>query len=438
MQKEINDFLNFADSFLKRQRVATGIFLVCWTTVVLFFLLPNRGMSPVWSVPYFSGAANLEPGSGWYFLPGEVDSLQQKKGWDYYTYQFKKGGSKELQSYSHNVAGYLYWVYAAHKLIPVFNEVFSIVFLQVLLHVMICIFTLKLLVRTISRFAFLFLYAVNPLIIYLVTFPFYYFLQSIASLIIILFYFHKRRTFIWSLSLIIILIMVFMTRKTVLPLGIMLTGVLVLQKRYLLSLLNLAGLILIPFFLENTRLNPSKTSGPWHPAFIGIGAYPNPYRELNELSDNCGVFLYRKEVDSSFNWEISGKYMKDQTVMSSYQIFIKNRYLGILKDNPFLLVRNAAINFFQGYSVGHLSNKAFILNLMIAVSGLIFFLLLVRKKEWFFLIAIGLSHLAFSPYYPPIPAYFFGSYILIVFCLCKVFLDSEPKATLTGTPQNYG
>jgi hypothetical protein len=382
-------------------------------------------MSPVWSVPYFSGAANLEAGRGWYFLPSEVDSLKEARGWSFYTYSFKKGGQGDLQSYSQNVPGYLYWVYMAHKLIPFFNEVFSIVCLQAFLHAMVCFLSIRMLESRLARLIFMLFYAINPLVLYFVTFPFYYFFQSISAFLLVLFFFGKRPIVAVRIALIALGILAFLTRKTVLPMGLMLSGVLFFQKRFALASLNLAAMVLVPLLLQYVGLSPKKSPGLWHTAFIGIGAYPNPYPGLQQLSDNCGTSLYKKERDPSFSLEISGSFVKNTEVMDSYFAFMKENYFRVLNEKPLLLARNAALNFFQAYSLGHLSNKPFIFNLLIAISGLCYFFLLVKERAWFFLISIGMSHLAFTPYFPPIPAYMFGSYILLVFGFCKVFIENS-------------
>jgi len=43
--------------------------------VFLYVLLPVYGMSAVWSVPYFSGAANTQWGGEWLFAPIDVQNL---------------------------------------------------------------------------------------------------------------------------------------------------------------------------------------------------------------------------------------------------------------------------------------------------------------------------------------------------------------------------
>jgi hypothetical protein len=416
-----------AEAAIKKYKGLISAGLLVWTLLVLFFLLPGRGMSPVWSVPYFSGAANFDISKGWRFLPDEVDSLKAAKGFSIYSYKFKKGPENHLQDYSLNVPGYLYWVFFAHRLFPFFNEIFSVVVLQILIHIGMSFVVLRYLTSALAKTGFLFLYSLNPLIIYIVLMPFYYFYQSIASFIALYFYLNRDKSAVRNSLLMILSVLVYFTRKTVILTDVFIVGIFLYQKRYFYAFLQAVLIVLIPFLLRYTGLDMQKNYGPWHTAFVGVGAYPNPYPELKELSDNSGIFLFRKEKNPSFTWEITGEYMKNLDLQVEYSEFTKSKYLDIVRKNPLLLIRNATLNFFQGYSLGHVSNKSVYINILISVSGLVFFLILLRRKAYFYMLAIGLSHLSFSPYFPPIPAYAFGTYLFLVFAVCTLILEKQAR-----------
>ena len=52
--------------------------------------------------------------------------------------------------------------------------------------------------------------------------------------------------------------------------------------------------------------------------------------------------------------------------------------------------------------------------------GVIMMLLLLYTKQYILFLAIGFAGGGFTPYYPPIGAYMFGSYILIVIAFIGV------------------
>ena len=413
------------DGFVFRYRLLLMVVLCCLTAITLFKLLPNYGMSPAWSVPYFSGAANLETGRGWRFLPSEADSIKQARGMDIYTYRFKKGDDQNLRTYRYNSSGYVYFIYLSQKIFPFVNEAGSVVILQLLLHAVCCLMLFRKLQMQLPKFIFLFGYACNPLILYVVTFPFYYFVQAISSFLVLFFYTSKRPA--WWLVIPLFLVGCFFLhcRKTVFPLELLICGLFLFRRQYLNASVCLALLLFFPVFLKKAGFISDHNTGPWHTVFIGVGAYPNPYPFLRELSDNSGVNLYKKEKDPTISTALEGRYVYSIAIQEAYLSFVREKYISILKERPLLLLRNAVLNFFQGYSAGHVSNFSFLLNLLISATGVVVFLFLLLRKEYFYLTAIGLSHMSFSPFFPPIPVYMFGTYLLLVFSLSKVITEKK-------------
>lgn len=419
-------FLAAADRIAARYRRGITLLLSIWTILVLYFILPNRGMSPAWTVPYFSGSANLEAGMGWRFLPSEVDSLKQANGFEYYLYRFKRGNEQALRTYHYNSSGYVYVIHFSQWLFPFVNEAGSVVILQLLLHFIICVALLRHLNSQISRFVFSLIYACNPLILYIVTMPFYYFLPSLSSFLLLYFFLKKRPGLLITILLLLAGCFFPYCRKTIFPLELLISGLFLYRRHYFPAVVNLVFLLLFPVFIKKAGGISDPKTGPWHSVLIGVGAYPNPYEFLNKLSDNTGMDLYRKEKDPTLSSSMEGKFVFDPAVQNAYLSFVREKYFSILREHPILLIRNACLNFFQGYSVGHVSNFSFLLNIIISLSGAGILLFLFWRKAYFYLVAIGFSHIAFTPFYPPIPAYMFGSYLLLGFAICQIFLEKKP------------
>ena len=78
-----------------------------------------------------------------------------------------------------------------------------------------------------------------------------------------------------------------------------------------------------------------------------------------------------------------------------------------------MFIRNFILNLFQGLSLGFITGAPFGVHLVVAFSGLAISLVLVRSGFWLYLLAIILGMGTFVPFYPPIPAYMFGNYLLL-------------------------
>jgi hypothetical protein len=106
--------------------------------------------------------------------------------------------------------------------------------------------------------------------------------------------------------------------------------------------------------------------------------------------------------------------------MKEYYGYCKEAYWNFFKANPFLVFRNAVLNFLQSFSIGYINAGGWLLNLLSAGLGLIFLVVLFIYKKYIPALLIAFSGIGFTPYYPPIPVYMFGGYILIVFFSVEV------------------
>jgi len=384
-------------------------------------------MSPVWSVPYFSGAANTQVGGEWMFAPAEVLNFKALQGFEIYQYQFKTFPPSELAEYSYNTTAYLYVVKLAHFLFPFLGQVGAVVALQLLIHVGIVAVIGSKLPRTSSRLLFIFLYAVNPLILYFTLMPFYYFWSVLGSAGALLILVNPKTDVIKLLGYICMLIVGFLTRATVFPIIIFAFMVLLYHRRFVsagLAMILVFGCI----FLYDTYINQTKGYGPWHTAFIGIGAYPNPYPHLYDLSDDRGIERYGDITGIELSTSIGGNYYQSE-IKSHYSEIIQEQYLQIVRENPGIILRNVILNTLQFYSVGHLANRSLILNLLISLTGLAVLVFLFFKKAYGSILLIFMTGFGVALLYPPIPAYNFSTYLVLLFTVISAlnFKTSTPK-----------
>ncbi len=160
--------------------------------------------------------------------------------------------------------------------------------------------------------------------------------------------------------------------------------------------------------------NPSQ---PWHTAYVGIGAYPND--ASIELDDESGYRMFKNVTSIQINTTPPDGNYYDESIRSQYYSVLKERVIGYLQENPIQLIRNAALNTFQGFSVGypvgHLS-----LAYVSACIGLVFLATLIAQRMFVMVALIFAGVVGFSAYYPPIPAYMFGNYLLLSIALINI------------------
>jgi len=413
-------------AFISKNEVPFLILAIFLGIFFLYILMPVYGMSPVWSVPYFSGAANTQAGGEWMFAPAEVVNFKALQGFEIYHYQFKTFPPSGLAPYSYNTTAYLYIVKIAHFLLPFLGQVGAVVALQLLVHVGIVAIVGSKLPSVSHRLLFILLYAVNPLVLYITIMPFYYFwsgLGSAGALLIL----KNPKTDVFKLLVYTGMIIIgFLSRATVFPLIILAFMVLLYYRRFVgagLAMILVFGSI----FLYGTFINQTKGYGPWHTAFIGIGAYPNPYPYLNELSDDRGIERYEDLTGIQLSTSIGGNYYQKE-IKSHYSEIMQEQYLQIVRENPGIILRNVILNTLQFYSIGHFANQSLILNLLISFTGLAVLSFLFLKKAYGSILLIFLTGFGVALMTPPIPAYNFATYLVLIFSIISALSNETSSA----------
>jgi hypothetical protein len=162
----------------------------------------------------------------------------------------------------------------------------------------------------------------------------------------------------------------------------------------------------------------------WHTAYIGTGAYQNPYGI--QLSDNDGYDLYQKTFGITLSATTGGN-LYEPLVYSKYKVLTREAFVENLTSSPLLYLKNALVNSAAAFSIGYLSGKPDWLNYLLSGFGLLVILLFVRYKQWIYLISMGLLAFSYTLYYPPVPAYLFGNYALLVAGIIGVLNQSRQR-----------
>ncbi len=372
----------------------------------------------VWTGPYLSAAANLTWPLDFKIDVEEIkrfNTLDDTRQED--RYRFKKSGN--LTSYMYNDMGYVYLVWAARHIFPFLGDQQAVILLQALIHWLLC----SLLVGGKSfsrpwRVGFFLLYAVNPLVLKYVVFNHYYFWQAVPSLLIVMLSGNraKPKGSLFGIMLLPWAILARITTFLVFPI------ILYLIYRHA-SRLTLILTLLYCSLVWGAFYKPSQKNG-WHTAYIGTGAYQNPYGIA--LSDEAGPKLYQERFGVEITGSTGGN-LYEPEIYQRYRTLSREVFLEQLAANPVLYLKNAAVNTLEAFSLGYLSGKPDWVNYILAFSGLLVLLCFVYARQWLFLVSIALLSLPFTLYYPPIPAYMYGNYALLGGGLLMCFLKLRPS-----------
>jgi hypothetical protein len=395
-------------------------FVCCLLVALSYHLFENKNNQSVeWTFPYFSGAANFERLFDWRISPSDYESVTDLSNKDYREYKHQK--TEDLVPYTVNNYGYVLVALSAQKLFPFVGDLRGAIYLQLLIHSIASLLFIIFVFRSSPQiYGFILLYAANPLIIHFVTFPFYYFWLFIPSFVFSLSILRPD----WIRYLIIAAVPVFLVVMLIRPTVIFLAGFFFLAALFNVKQTYEKITVVAAFTLFSIGvlwIASGSVGNPWHTMYVGIGAHKNS-AGVSSLSDGEGYdFFYRKTGVTISADPVNGNYSRN-TVREQYSGVLRERYIEVMKESPGLLVKNALLNTLQVFSVGHIVAKPVLTWVSTFLGALVLlFMLYARQSVW--VLAILASAMSFAWYFPPIPAYNFAAYLLIV---CGVLAGAEP------------
>lgn len=366
---------------------------------------------------FFSGAANLEWGRRWLYDRDDAERFNEitdRAQRDAYRFQ----RSDDLEPVRYQEVGYVYVAWVARKLFFWQGDLKAAESFQVLTHIVITLCLLAFLKRPLSRALFFVLYGVNPLILYFATFPLYYYWQTLPTALLLPYLLDRSFRYGRLAPLVVLgLAFSYVVRPSMLFVLILLFVLMMLRERRpiagLSALTAAACVALVVTSVGAPRKNP------WHSAYIGIGAYPNPYMEGH--LDRYSYDRFERETGSDARRLVRDN-SPDEELWRRYSDWTREKYLEILRESPLLLVRNAALNGFESFSLGYVvgNPKATYAS---ALMGFVVCAVLLVRRQWLFALAIVLGAASIAPYHPPVPAYIYGNYILVIGGMIRVSED---------------
>lgn len=385
----------YLDKFINNK-----LLLVLVSIVALHCMDFNQSQSSSWIAPYLSAAANFD----WNSFSMHVDFEQI----NYFATLTKDAQFKyvfpigeHLVNYNYLALGFLFIEIVAKNLFFFLGDLEAIQALQYVFHIAVSLLLFNQLKYKYEKILFFILYMVNPIILYFVNFPFYYFWQVVPSAILAYYYLNNKNIKNIIFIITIIFVFIYITRPTVLFVILFFYMIYGFRESWSKSV------IAIALFFGLMSSITSSGFGPWHTMYIGIGGYDNKYDI--KLSDESGYSYFKQQTGKI----ISSTSIVNEDLRKEYYKILKNRYFELLSDNPILFVRNALFNVASSYSFGYKTGNKKLIYLSI-ISGFIFMVLLLFSRQYILFFAIGFAAASFTLYYPPIPAYMYGSYILIV------------------------
>ncbi|PHR69805.1 MAG: hypothetical protein COA66_07040 [Arcobacter sp.] len=386
--------------YITQNKIFQDSLIVLIIFVCLKLMDFNQTMTSFWIGPYLSAAVNFNWSDfALYVNWDEIKQFANLSASRLFEYNFTK--RNDLLLYDYLSKGLVFIVIFSKKVFFWQGDLESLQSLQYIVHICISLFILSLLEKKYQQVLFFIFYAINPIILYFVNYPFYYFWQVIPSVIFIYWYFNQDRTKNLIFIITFIFVFVYIIRPTVLFLIILFYILYAFKDSYKKSAIGLG------LFLVLINISPSLSIGPWHTMYVGIGAYENKYNIT--LSDTEGYKYYKEQTGKTVN---SDNIMNTKIKTDYYKV-LKKKYFEILDESPMMIIKHLVLNVAQSYSIGYKVGNLKMIYFS-AFIGVIMMLLLLYTKQYILFLAIGFAGGGFTPYYPPIAAYMYGSYILIV------------------------
>jgi len=403
------------------------LFIFCLLSVKAISLLVDRGkiMTPEITVPYFSGAALSGTSGQWIFNLKEVDTLKKlsaipdpalrRQAIDNFRFSEKQDS---IHTYQLNQPGLIYAIQLAKCIFFFQGDIGALKSLQLLLHTVFCFLIMISFKSNQKQILFFLLYFINPAIIYLTIFPFYYFWQAIGSYILVLLLLNKKYRNISALILTAILLAwIYHVRISTLPLSIFI----IVFGFYTIPLM-FRSIALLIFVFSVYLMEPVYLSKhPGHVMYSSLGAYPGS--PVKGFADNISFENYSKATGKDFSYT-STPSMYDPEVIMGEAKWGMNEFLSFAKDHPLIIARNAVLNICESFAFGYLT-ASMALTYFSAFLGFGFLMLLIIRKKYTNIIILLISTCSYILYLAPVPIYLYGTYILSTFVLIDLIPDKR-------------
>lgn len=371
--------------------------------------------------PFLSGAANLELGKGWRYSVEDVQRYAALPDDEARArFRFERRPDAELRPYELSSEGLVYVIWAARGLLPWMGDLQALEWLQIAIHVGLTLLVATRFREPVLQAAFVILYGANPLVLHTVTYPYYYFWQVVPTAILAAYLLDRRfRLGRWAPAVAVLLAGTHAIRPTGLLASMFLFVLVTTRESWRLGAASLAILLVVALgFLSGAH----HGKDPWHTAYIAIGAHPNPY--VASYRDGEAFEEFTRRTGETVDLSPTGNFY-DPAFRRRLSEVTREAYLEIVRSDPLLIVRNAVLNYFQSFSIGHFVGRSR-LNQLSTGLGVLCFVWLVWRRRFLFVAAVTAAGATFVPYTAPVVLYLFGHYVLLVAAVIDTMRDFVP------------
>jgi hypothetical protein len=309
---------------------------------------------------------------------------------------------------------YLKFLRMCFSVVPYIGDIPMIMIGNAIIHICCCFAYLKLTPNLLKKSFFTLFYFFNPLIIVIYTFPYYYYLLILPSMAAIYIYQNKFDIKLSAYIIIfIILLFTMFVRPTVTP-GILCICLITALLHN--SIRNWIAFGLMIGFVALFFINYQLIFGPWHTIYIGVGAYANDFAISLKDQSSKDFLMNSLSIDNEA-WDNHYINFADKINL------LKSEVLRLIILDPMQFIQNAFKNVLHLYGFGY-SDDIYWFRYISMPVGALFLLLLIKKKLYFHVIVIFFLNVGYILYFPPIPMYMAGTYILLIHGWLEIFLKT--------------
>ena len=299
--------------------------------------------------------------------------------------------------------GFLAYIKMAKAILPDFGDLNAIIVMNIIIHILSTLFFASLFKFRFSQVFFCLIYGLNPLVLYLATFSYYYY--PVVGFSVGIMALHKinfsnenlnsYKEVLWIMATIF-----FVAMRPTLLVGLIF-GFLYFFYKFERRYIYIASIALAVALFGYIKSQSSSEYSPWFTVYVGFGAYNNI--QGFTLRDKSAYDFLRSDSKESNPAEQK----KDVDIFRS-------KVVEIVSDNKMLYLYNASRNILQVFGYGY-HTRSQKLNYISAALGIITILLFYKLKLYFLLFMIFFSNIGYLLYFPPIAVYMASTYILLAF-----------------------
>jgi hypothetical protein len=318
-----------------------------------------------------------------------------------------------------NDFGYVLIIKIAKILFPWFGDINAVKIFQFCVHIIVFISFYRILNGQ-EIYLFFILFSANPFIIKYALFPFYYYLTVLPTCIFLVTYLTRSKSMFLSWIFFAILAIVSVSRSTIFLLVIPYLYIAYKYKiNFYKNLLPLSLSILIVIYFSTIYYKSI-----WHTAYIGIGAYPNPFGIIG--LDDTNAINYFKSISSTLYTQIVTEINYGNVeAWKEYNNILKNKYLSILFSEHYIIIRNMLLNIILLFGFGYINNYPLLTTISLFYGLLnIFFIYKFRLYDISF--ALLFSSILVVLLIPPLPIYIMPSLLINVILFIEIIKRIRP------------